>query len=200
MAFNRLADRRIEALNPRTKDALFAHGRAQCGRSLGVHSLFARFRRRGTLLFLPNWIPLAASVPVLLFLFGYSYAKRFTVLSHLWLGIACAGASAAWVVLRAEVAWPPVVLSAAVAPWVAGFDVIYSCQDYAFNVSMHLYSLPAKLGIATALRLAAACHFVMLVLLAVLPRFYPLFGAYSRVWPRSACFWSTSIGWYGPTT
>ena len=68
------------------------------------------------------------------------------------------------------------VLSAAVALWVAGFDIIYSCQDYAFDVSMHLYSLPAKLGIAGSLRLAAACHFAMLVLLAVLPWFYPLFG------------------------
>ena len=130
-----------------------------------------------TLLFLPNWIPLAASLPVLLFLFGYSYAKRFTLLAHVWLGIALALApSAAWVVLRAEIAWPPLVLSTAVALWVAGFDMIYACQDYAFDVSMRLHSIPARLGVAGALRLAAACHFVMLVLLAILPWIYPLFG------------------------
>ncbi len=177
MAFNRLADRRIDALNPRTKMRHLPTGTLSVGGVWAFTILCSLGFVAATLLFLPNWIPLAASVPVLLFLFGYSYAKRFTALSHLWLGVALALApSAAWVVLRAEVAWPPVVLSAAVALWVAGFDIIYSCQDYAFDVSMHLYSLPAKLGIAGSLRLAAACHFAMLVLLAVLPWFYPLFG------------------------
>lgn len=177
MAFNRLADWRLDALNPRTKMRHLPTGVLSVGGVWAFTVLCSVGFVAATLLFLPNWIPLAASGPVLLFLFGYSYAKRFTALSHVWLGIALALApSAAWVVLRAEVAWPPVVLSAAVALWVAGFDVIYSCQDYAFDVSMHLYSLPAKLGIATALRLAAACHFGMLVLLAILPCFYPLFG------------------------
>ncbi len=151
MAFNRLADRRINALNPRTKMRHLPAGLL----SVGGVSTFTIVCSLGfvaaTLLFLPNWIPLAASVPVLLFLFGYSYAKRFTALSHLWLGVALALApSAAWVVLRADVAWAPLVLSAAVALWVAGFDIIYSCQDYAFDVSMQLYSVPAKLGIAGA--------------------------------------------------
>ena len=178
MAFNRLADRRIDALNPRTKMRHLPVGVLSAGGVSAFTALCSAGFVAATLLFLPNWIPLAASVPVLLFLFGYSYAKRFTVLSHVWLGIALALApSAAWVVLRAELAWPPVVLSTAVALWVAGFDIIYSCQDYAFDVSLHLYSLPAKLGIAAALRLAAACHFAMLVLLAALPWFYPIFGA-----------------------
>jgi 4-hydroxybenzoate polyprenyltransferase len=177
MAFNRLADRQIDALNPRTRTRHLPTGVLSVGGVWAFTVLCSLGFVAATLLFLPNWIPLAASVPVLLFLFGYSYAKRFTALAHLWLGVALAMApSAAWVVLRAELAWPPVVLSAAVALWVTGFDIIYSCQDYAFDVSMHLHSLPARLGIPAALRLAAACHFAMLLLLAVLPRFYSLFG------------------------
>jgi 4-hydroxybenzoate polyprenyltransferase len=178
MAFNRLADRQIDSLNPRTRMRHLPTGLLSEG---GVWA-FTIFCAAGfvlaTLLFLPNWIPLAASVPVLLFLFGYSYTKRFTLLAHIWLGIALALApSAAWVVLRAEIAWPPLVLSAAVALWVAGFDIIYACQDYAFDISMKLHSIPARLGITRALRIAAACHFVMLLLLAILPWTYPLFGA-----------------------
>ena len=178
MAFNRLADRQIDALNPRTKMRHLPSGVLSVGGVRAFTMLCSLGFVLATLLFLPNWIPLAASVPVLLFLFGYSYAKRFTLLSHVWLGIALALApSAAWVVLRAEIAWPPLVLSTAVALWVAGFDMIYACQDYAFDVSMRLHSIPARLGVAAALRLAAACHFVMLVLLAILPWIYPLFGA-----------------------
>jgi 4-hydroxybenzoate polyprenyltransferase len=177
MAFNRLADRRIDALNPRTKTRHLPTGVLSVGGVWAFTTICSLGFIAATLLFLPNWIPLAASVPVLLFHFGYSYAKRFTALSHLWLGAALALApSAAWVVLRAEVAWVPVVLSTAVALWVAGFDIIYSCQDYAFDVSMQLYSVPARLGVAGALRLAAVCHAAMLVLLAILPWFYPLFG------------------------
>jgi 4-hydroxybenzoate polyprenyltransferase len=177
MAFNRLADRRIDALNPRTRLRHLPSGvlsvRAVWAFTIACSLGFVL----GTLIFLPNWIPLAASPPVLLFLGAYSYAKRFTLLAHAWLGVALALApSAAWVVLRAEIAWPPLVLSAAVALWVAGFDIIYACQDYAFDVSMQLYSIPARLGVARALHLAAACHFVMLALLAILPWFYPLFG------------------------
>ena len=179
MAFNRLADRQIDALNPRTKMRHLPSGVLSVGGVWVFTILCSLGFVLATLLFLPNWIPLAASLPVLLFLFGYSYAKRFTLLSHVWLGIALALApSAAWVVLRAEIAWPPLVLSTAVALWVAGFDMIYACQDYAFDVSMRLHSIPARLGIAGALRLAAACHFLMLVLLAILPWTYPLFGSH----------------------
>jgi len=178
MAFNRMADRQIDGLNPRTKMRHLPTGVLSVGGVWNFTIICSLGFVLGTLLFLPNWIPLAASVPVLLFLFGYSYAKRFTLLSHVWLGIALALApSAAWVVLRAEIAWPPLILSMAVALWVAGFDMIYACQDYAFDVSMRLHSVPARLGIVAALRLAAACHFGTLVLLALMPLVYPRFGA-----------------------
>jgi 4-hydroxybenzoate polyprenyltransferase len=178
MAFNRLADRKIDALNPRTKMRHLPTGTLSVGGVWAFTMVCSLGFVLTTLLFLPNWIPLAASVPVLLFLFGYSYAKRFTLLAHVWLGIALAIApTAAWVVLRAEIAMSPLVLSIAVALWVAGFDMIYSCQDYAFDVSMRLHSIPARFGVVSALRLAAACHFAMVILLAILPWIYPLFGA-----------------------
>jgi 4-hydroxybenzoate polyprenyltransferase len=178
MAFNRLADRRLDALNPRTRMRHLPAGQLSVGSVAAFTACSAAGFVAGTLLFLPhNWIPLAASLPVLAFLFSYSYAKRFTILSHLWLGAALGLAPpAAWVVVRAEIAWPPVVLAAAVLLWVAGFDMIYACQDYAFDRAMHLRSVPARLGIPAALRLAAACHAGMVGVLAFLPRVYPRLG------------------------
>lgn len=70
----------------------------------------------------------------------------------------------------------PLILGAAVMLWVAGFDIIYACQDYAFDRQAGLYSVPARLGIAPALRVAAACHAAMVVLLALLPIVFPAFG------------------------
>ena len=91
-----------------------------------------------TLLFLPNRLPLYLSVPVLVFLAGYSYAKRFTSLAHFWLGTALAlSPVAAWIAIRGESVLanpadllPALVLGGAVLTWVAGFDIIYACQDY----------------------------------------------------------------------
>ena len=189
MAFNRLADRKIDALNPRTQMRHLPAGTL----SVSSVSLFTVACSLGfilsTSLFLPrNILPLIASVPVLLFLFGYSYAKRFTFLAHLWLGIALALAPvAAWVVIRAEVAWPPVVLAVAVALWVTGFDMIYACQDYAFDVEMHLHSVPATIGVANALRLAAVCHLGTVIMLAILPWVFPLFRRHLFRWHICDC-------------
>ena len=114
---------------------------------------------------------------MLLFLFAYSYAKRFTAWTHFWLGAALMLAPvAAWVAIRGEIAWPPLVLGGAVMLWVAGFDIIYACQDFEFDLRQRLRSVPARFGIAAALRLAALCHLGMVVLLAVLPLVYDGFG------------------------
>jgi 4-hydroxybenzoate polyprenyltransferase len=119
-----------------------------------------------TLLFLPNRWPILLSVPVLLWLLGYSYAKRFTSLAHFWLGAALMMAPiAAWLAIRGNLAWPPVLLGLAVLFWVAGFDVIYACQDADFDRSSGLKSIPARLGVADALRLAAMSHAVMILCL-----------------------------------
>jgi len=179
MAFNRLADRRLDAVNPRTQMRHLPTGVlsvASVALFTGICSLgFAA----GTLLFLPrNPLPLYCCVPVLLFLFAYSFTKRFTILAHFWLGAALMLAPlAAWVALRGELAWPPVVLGGAVLLWVAGFDIIYACQDMAVDRQMRLYSIPARFGAAAALRLAALCHFAMAMLLFVLPLAYPYFGS-----------------------
>ena len=137
-----------------------------------------------TLLFLPNRLPLYLAVPVLAFLCGYSYAKRFTSLAHFWLGVALAmSPMAAWIAIRGETVaqhpadlLPAIVLGAAVAAWVAGFDIIYACQDFAYDREAKLHSIPVRLGVAGALRLAAGCHFATIALLAILPLTYPPFG------------------------
>ncbi len=177
MAFNRLADRRLDALNPRTRQRHLPTGLLSTAAVAWFTALCSIGFVAATLLFLPNRLPLLAAVPVLAFLFAYSFTKRFTVLAHFWLGAALMLAPlAAWVALRAEIAWPPVILGAAVLLWVAGFDIIYACQDIDFDRQMRLHSLPARLGIARSLRLAALCHLVMVGLLALLPLVYPEFG------------------------
>jgi 4-hydroxybenzoate polyprenyltransferase len=179
MAFNRLADRRLDALNPRTRQRHLPAGLLSTTSVVLFTVACSLGFVAGTLLFLPhNPIPLVASLPVLVFLFGYSYAKRFTALSHFWLGAALMLAPvAAWVAIRGEVAWPPVLLGMAVLLWVAGFDMIYACQDFDFDVRMRLRSVPARFGVATALRLAALCHFIMVGLLLAIPLVYDGFHA-----------------------
>ena len=99
-----------------------------------------------TALFLPNPIPLVASVPVLIFLCGYSLAKRFTSAAHLWLGVALSlSPICAWVAIRGVDSLggdlvAPLVLAAAVAAWVTGFDIIYACQDAEFDAQSGLHS------------------------------------------------------------
>jgi 4-hydroxybenzoate polyprenyltransferase len=184
MAFNRLADRNLDATNPRTAGRHLPAGIL----SVGSVTMFALLCSLGfvaaTLLFLPNKLPLILSLPVLAFLCGYSYTKRFTSLAHFWLGAALMLAPiCAWIAIRGEMVWqqpadllPALVLGGAVLLWVAGFDIIYACQDYQHDVGAGLHSVPAKLGVANSLRLAAACHFGMIVLLGLLPSVYAPLG------------------------
>lgn len=177
MAFNRLVDARIDAANPRTSNR-----HIPAGVMSSTHVWFFTLACSlafiaSTAIFLPNPVPLMASLPVLLFLLGYSLAKRFTAGAHLWLGIALSlSPLCAWVAIRGlpSVISPldliaPTILAAAVAAWVTGFDIIYSCQDAEFDAGAGLHSVPSKFGVAGALRIAAACHVAMLGLLAMLP-------------------------------
>ncbi len=181
MAFNRLADRRIDAENPRTKSRHLPAGLLSAGSVVLFTLLTSLAFVAGTLLFLPNVLPLYLSVPVLLFLLGYSFAKRFTSLAHFWLGVALMLAPvSAWIAIRGEVLLshpldllPALLLGAAVLAWVAGFDVIYACQDADFDRQAKLRSIPATLGVPGALRLAAVCHLVTILLLAALPWLCP---------------------------
>ncbi len=177
MAFNRIVDRDIDAQNPRTRQRHLPTGAI----SLGSVVVFAVFMSLGflaaTLLFLPNILPMVLCVPVLAILLGYSYTKRFTSLAHFWLGLALMLAPvSAWIALRGQLVmadpadlFPPLTLGIAVLLWVAGFDMIYACQDAEFDRTQQLRSVPAQLGVARALRVAAVCHLVMLVTLAALP-------------------------------
>jgi 4-hydroxybenzoate polyprenyltransferase len=175
MAFNRLADRRIDALNPRTATRHLPSGQLSVASVALFTSVCIVAFIASTLLFLPNPWPLRLSVPVLLWLLGYSYAKRFTSLAHVWLGVALMLAPiAAWIALRGDLAWPPVLLGLAVLFWVSGFDIIYACQDADFDREAGLHSIPARFGVRRALRLAAACHAVMIVALIALGWSYPL--------------------------
>jgi 4-hydroxybenzoate polyprenyltransferase len=177
MAFNRLADRHLDAANPRTA------GRHLPSGQLGTATVWiftlacAAGFIASTLLFLladpPNPWPLILCVPVLLFLLGYSFTKRFTALAHFWLGAALLLAPvAAWIAVRgipsiADLT-APLLLGLAVLFWVAGFDIIYACQDVEFDRRAKLHSIPARLGVKAALRPAMLCHLLMLVLLVAL--------------------------------
>ena len=186
MAFNRLADRRLDAENPRTARRHLPAGILSVTQVAAFTAACSLAFIASTLLFLPNRLPLYLSAPVLAFLCGYSYAKRFTALAHLWLGAALAlSPIAVWIAIRGEIVLqnppdllPALVLGGAVLTWVTGFDIIYACQDFDFDRASGLNSIPAKLGIARSLHLAAACHAMTVLMLALLPVVYPHFGAF----------------------
>lgn len=159
MAFNRLADREYDARNPRTERREIPAG------SLSVSSvrIFTVVCAAGfvasTLLFQPNPWPLRLSLPVLMFLCGYSYAKRFTSLCHYWLAAALMlSPVAVWIALRGEVSRVPLLMAAMIFFWVGGFDIIYACQDTEFDRQSGLFSLPSRLGNRRALRVAFFSH------------------------------------------
>ncbi|MGH7200104.1 MAG: UbiA-like polyprenyltransferase [Planctomycetaceae bacterium] len=167
MAFNRLVDRRLDAENPRTARRHLPAGVL----SVRAVTLFTLVCCAGfiaaTLLFWPNPWPLVLSVPVLLFLLGYSYAKRFTSWCHYWLSAALMlSPPAAWIALRGSLDWPPLLLGLAVFFWVGGFDILYACQDVEFDRRTHLRSVPARFGVPAALRIAAVSHLLTVLCLA----------------------------------
>ncbi len=179
MGFNRLADRRIDAANPRTADRALPAGQ------VGAGFVAAFVVASGLLLVLAAWrlnpLALRLSPVALLILLGYSYTKRFTGFSHLILGLALSGAPlGAWIAVRGDVTAAPLALAGAVLLWVAGFDVLYALQDLEHDRRVGLHSVPARFGTVGALWISGALHLGMLVLLVLLPRIYPagLGGAY----------------------
>jgi 4-hydroxybenzoate polyprenyltransferase len=173
MGFNRLADRRLDADNPRTAGRHLPAGRLSVAAVWAFTLACAAGFLASTLIFwlgCDNPWPVYLALPVLLFVCAYSYTKRFTALSHFWLGVSLMLAPvAAWIAIRGMAdLLTPLVLGGAVLFWVAGFDILYACQDVDFDRKARLHSVPAALGVGNALRVALACHMATLALLAAL--------------------------------
>jgi 4-hydroxybenzoate polyprenyltransferase len=164
MAFNRLVDTSYDAQNPRTRMRALPAGllSKQFVAAFVVGScavfIFAAAQLNRLCLYLS---PIALAV-----LLSYSYTKRFTRWSHLVLGFADAiPPAAAWIAIRGTLDWHILPLVGAVTFWVAGFDVLYACQDYDFDCSANVYSVPMAFGIRNALRLARLFHVITFALL-----------------------------------
>jgi 4-hydroxybenzoate polyprenyltransferase len=183
MATNRLIDRAIDARNPRTASRALPTGRITpravviiSGASLLLFEVAAAAL---------NPLCLALSPAAVALLVGYPYAKRYTWLSH-WIlgatdGIAPVGG---WIAVTGWFSLPPALLWLAVTFWIAGFDLIYACQDVEFDVAEGLYSVPSCFGIAVALDAARICHAVTLIALA----------AVGLVMDLHVAYW---LGWFG---
>ena len=178
MGFNRWLDRRIDARNPRTK------GRELPAGVLSASAVLALVVLSSAVFVAAAWAlsPLCGklALPVLAILFFYSFTKRFTWLAHGFLGLALGIAPpAAWLAISGgfEGDWrTPLVLGSAVLCWVAGFDLIYACQDREFDAAEGLHSIPARFGAARALAMARVLHIVTVLLLLV-------------VWQRAELGW-----------
>lgn len=166
MAFNRLVDRDIDAQNPRTQSRHLPAGLISVQAVFLFTLLTSLAFIASTLFFLPNPWPLYLSVPVLLFLLGYSYAKRFTIWCHYWLSAALMlSPIAAWIAIRGSLSIEPLLLGAVVFFWVGGFDIIYACQDIEIDQTTRLSSIPSRWGIKNALRFAMFSHLITILCL-----------------------------------
>ncbi len=171
MGMNRIIDRKIDALNPRTKNRELPKGVIKAGEAF-IFTLLAF-----ALLLLAAYMlnPLCFKIsPIFIFvLIVYSYTKRFTWLSHLALGIALSLAPlGAWIAVKGTFDFQILPLCFAVMFWVAGFDVFYALQDIDFDRSYGLYSIPGRFGIKTSLLIARLFHLTTItLLLSLIPIF-----------------------------
>ncbi len=180
MAANRIIDTELDAKNPRTARRALPSGSLSRRFVLVLLMLcsvgFVLATAGFWFLYRNPW-PLVFSLPVLGYLCGYPYMKRFTRLCHYYLGIALALAPVcAWVAVAGRIDRPPAVMFILVAAWTAGFDIIYACQDYASDISTGVVSVPAKMGIAGALWISRATPLLAAAMLIVLGRIVPQFG------------------------
>jgi len=163
MAFNRLIDRFIDAANPRTAERHLPRGAISPGEVWGLGLVGFTLLTIAAI----SLNPLTATLlPVaVFFLVTYSYTKRFTWLCHFWLGLSIGAATAGgWIAVTGS--FSPVILAfwAAVALWLAGFDILYATQDREFDRQNRIFSVPARFGLARALQIAQACHLATVLL------------------------------------
>ncbi len=175
MGFNRIADRDIDAINPRTKNREIPAGAVGIGeaRLFTVVACVAFIAAS----FAVNTLCGALSLPLLGLLLGYSLTKRYTVAAHFVLGL-CLGAApvGVWFALTGAFSWAPIILCIGVTLWTAGFDIYYSCQDEQFDRSQGLKSVPARLGALRSIRLVRPIHALAVVC-------YMLFGVFAGLGP-----------------
>jgi 4-hydroxybenzoate polyprenyltransferase len=173
MGFNRLADARFDALNPRTANREIPRGVMSVREAAAfvvvwsVLFVYAAWRL--------NPICFALSPVALAIVFWYSLAKRYTTWTQLFLGLAVAVAPVGgWLAVGGRGGWEPWLLAAAIGAWVGGFDVLYACQDLDFDRAHGLRSIPARFGVPAALRISRAMHVVAIVCLMGLGAVTPL--------------------------
>jgi 4-hydroxybenzoate polyprenyltransferase len=164
MSFNRWLDRDIDSVNPRTKERSIPSGIVKPSEML----IFVIMN--SVIFMLSAWflniLAFALSPVALLVVLGYSYFKRFTSLSHLVLGLSLAIApTGAWIAIKGEFDILPIILSILVIFWVAGFDIIYACQDIDFDSQVGLHSIPKRLGVSGALVISTFYHLITIGLM-----------------------------------
>ena len=179
MTINRIADLRYDKENPRTKTRALASG------ALSVPFAWMFTLLAAAIFFLAAWQlnPLALKLAPLAIaiVFFYSFTKRFTSWSHLFLGFALGiSPAAAWIAITGKLDGRILILSAAVTLWVGGFDVLYACQDIDFDTQAGLYSIPKRFGVAKALGIARLMHIAVAILLSWLA------ASFGLPWPAWA--------------
>ncbi len=179
MTINRIADVRYDKENPRTKMRALATG------ALSVSFAWTFTIAAIALFFLAAWelnlLSLELAPVALAILFFYSYTKRFTNWSHLFLGFALGiSPAAAWIAITGHLDWRMLILCAAVTLWVGGFDVLYACQDVQFDAEAGLFSVPKRFGVANALSIARVMHVGVVILLSWLA------ASFGLPWPAWA--------------
>lgn len=164
LCLNRLIDRHLDARNPRTSGWILPQG------LVALEVVWASIAGSLVLLFWSasqlNLLCVKLAPLAVIVLVGYSYTKRFTWTCHLILGLAIGmGPLGAWIAIKEAITWTPIFIALAVAFWIAGFDMMYACQDKEFDCQEGLYSIPARFGIRATLFISAVLHFFTVALL-----------------------------------
>lgn len=174
-AINRVIDAKIDAKNPRTANRQIPQGEMKSGEIVIFTAICFLIMLFGA--YQLNWLCFALSPIALFLLITYSYSKRFTYLCHLILGVTCACAPVgAWLAVTGRFDVVPLIMGAANTLWVAGFDIIYGCQDYDFDTQNGLHSIPAQFGVKRALHIAMSFHIITLLCLITIGIIVPQFG------------------------
>ena len=177
MGFNRIADARMDALNPRTANREIPRG------ALSVREATVFVIVSSAAFIVASWrlnaVCFALSPVALAIVFWYSLAKRFTTWTQLFLGLAMAVAPVGgWLAVGGRGGWEPWLLAAAIGAWVGGFDVLYACQDLDFDRAHGLRSIPVRFGVRTSLAISRVMHVVAVLCLVALAFVTPLGGVY----------------------